>query len=75
MIEFKNIEKLEKFIDKYLKQPFGCYDIEAVKNEVWSAYCNGCSSYELSKWETVDGQTHCLDFTVTVENDATVIEF
>lgn len=75
MIEFKNIEKLVAFIEKYLKMKYSCYDLEAVKDEVWSAYCNGCRSYELSKWETVDGQTHTLDFTVTVEDEKAVIEF
>lgn len=76
MIEFKNIEKLKKFVDKYLKQPYSCYDIEAVKDEIWSSYCSGGHAYEISQFESVDGQTHCIDFTVTVAEDGTtIIEF
>ncbi len=62
-VTFRNVEKFIQFLDKNLKCPYGSYDLNACLDELSSDYYqNGCSSYELSSWETKSRLPECIDY-------------
>ena len=75
MYIIKNEMKLKKFIRKYLKSESGCYDFDFIKKDVIYAYFDGDNGYEISKFESKDGITHKLPFTISLDYDKTIIEF
>lgn len=64
-MEYKNLDKFKQWIEKNLKMPYGCYDLDACLKEVWMQHCSGGSTnYELSPYETNSGYPECYDYEI-----------
>lgn len=70
MTTFKNTEAFAAWLEKTLKMPYGCYDLEAALAEVERQHGEtGDSYYELHAHETTTGRTETYDFEVTYSDD------
>lgn len=62
-MEFKNIDVFRKFIEKNLKMPYGCYDLNACIADFEKKVSEtGSYSYELGPYETNSGLPECIYF-------------
>jgi polyisoprenoid-binding protein YceI len=63
MTTFKNTETFAAWLEKTLKMPHGCYDLDAALEEVERQHSEtGTTVYELRSHETTTGHTETYDF-------------
>lgn len=76
----KNKEKIYNFLDEHYKKTY--YDIDAIIDDIIKQYCeseykeNGYYEYELSRFESNDGNPHILEYEVeeVIDEDGEIID-